>query len=33
MTIAKSRNHPSINAATEKMEKLDNPTFSFDFTL
>ena len=25
-------NHPSIIAITEKMEKLSNPTFGFDFT-
>ena len=33
IAIAKYRNHPSINAITEKMEKLGNPTFGFDFTL
>ena len=32
MTIAKYINHPSINAVTEKMEKLGNPTISFDVT-
>ena len=26
------RNHPSISAITEKMVKLGNPTFCFDFT-
>ena len=30
--IAKYGNHPSIIAITEKMEKLGNPTFGFDFT-
>ena len=30
--IAKYGNHPSIIAITEKMEKLGNPTFVFDFT-
>ena len=30
--IAKHRNHPSINAITEKTEKLGNPIFGFDFT-
>ena len=33
IAIAKYRNNPSVNAVTEKMEKLDNPTFDFDFTL
>ena len=32
IAIAKNRNHPSIIAITEKMEKLSNPTFGFDFT-
>ena len=30
--IAKYRNHPSINAIIEKMEKLGNPTFGFNST-
>ena len=30
--IAKYRNHPIINAITEKIEKLGNPTFGFGFT-
>ena len=33
IAIAKFRNHPSINAITEKMERLGNTTFGFDFTL
>ena len=33
IAIAKYGNHPSITAITEKMEKLGNPTFGFDFTL
>ena len=32
IAIAKYGNHPSIIAITEKMEKLSNPTFGFDFT-
>ena len=32
ITIAKHGSHPSIIAITEKMEKLGNPSFSFDFT-
>ena len=32
IAIAKYGNHPSITAITEKMEKLGNPTFGFDFT-
>ena len=32
IAIAKYGNHPSIIAVTEKMEKLGNPTFGFDFT-
>ena len=32
IAIAKYGNHPSIIATTEKMEKLGNPTFGFDFT-
>ena len=32
IVIAKYVNHPSIIAITEKMEKLGNPTFGFDFT-
>ena len=32
IAIAKYRNHPIINAITEKIEKLGNPTFGFDFT-
>ena len=32
IAIAKYRNHPSIIVITEKMEKLGNPTFGFDFT-
>ena len=32
IVIAKYGNHPSIIAITEKMEKLGNPTFGFDFT-
>ena len=31
IAIAKYGNHPSIIAITEKMEKLGNPTFGFDF--
>ena len=29
--IAKYRNHPRINVITEKMEKLGNLTFGFNF--
>ena len=32
IAIAKYGNHPSIIAITEKMEKVGNPTFGFDFT-
>ena len=32
IAITKYGNHPSIIAITEKMEKLGNPTFGFDFT-
>ena len=32
IAITKHQNHPSIIAITEKMEKLGNPTFGFDFT-
>ena len=32
IVIAKYGNHPSIIAITEKMEKLGNPSFSFEFT-
>ena len=32
IAIAKYRYHPSIIAITEKMKKLGNPTFGFDFT-
>ena len=32
IAIAKYGNHPSIIAITEKMERLGNPTFGFDFT-
>ena len=32
IAIAKDGHHSSITATTEKMEKLDNPTFGFDFT-
>ena len=32
IAIAKYGHHSSIIATTEKMEKLDNPTFGFDFT-
>ena len=32
IAIAKYRNYPSTNAITEKMKKLDNPTFGIDFT-
>ena len=32
IAIAKYGNHPSITAITEKMEKLGNPTFGFDFS-
>ena len=32
IAIAKYGNHPGIIAITEKMEKLGNPTFGFDFT-
>ena len=33
IAIAKDGNHPFVVAITEKMEKLGNPTFGFDFTL
>ena len=32
IAIAKYGNHPSITAITEKMEKLGNPSFGFEFT-
>ena len=32
IAITKYGNHPSIIAITEKMEKVGNPTFGFDFT-
>ena len=32
IAITKHENHPSIIAITEKMEKLGNPSFGFDFT-
>ena len=32
IAIAKYRIHPSINVIIEKMEKLGNPSFGFDFT-
>ena len=32
IAIAKYTNQPGINAITEKMEKLDYPTFGYDFT-
>ena len=32
IAITKHGNHPSIIAITEKMEKLGNPSFGFDFT-
>ena len=32
IAIAKYRNHPSIIAIAEKMEKIGNTTFGFDFT-
>ena len=32
IAIAKYGNQPGIIAITEKMEKLGNPTFGFDFT-
>ena len=32
MAIAHYRNHPCINAITEKMEKLVNTNLSFDFS-
>ena len=32
IAISEHGNHPSITAITEKMEKLGNPTFGFDFT-
>ena len=32
IAITKHQNHPSIIAITEKMEKLGNPSFSFEFT-
>ena len=32
IATAKYRNHPSINAITERIEKLSNPTAGFDFT-
>ena len=32
IAIAKFRNHPSINAITEKIDKRSNPTFGFNFT-
>ena len=31
-TIAKYRNHPSINVIIKKMEKPGNPNFDFNFT-
>ena len=30
--IIKQKNHPSIKAITDTMEKLDKPTFNFKFT-
>ena len=33
IATAEYKNHPSINAITEKMKKRANPTFGFDFTL
>ena len=33
IAIAKYRNHASVIAIIEKMEKLGNPTFGFNFTL
>ena len=33
IAIAKYGNHPSIISIVEKIEKLGNPTFGFDFTL
>ena len=32
MAIIKYKNHPSIKAITDKMEKLGKPTFNFKFT-
>ena len=32
IAIAKYRIHPSVNVIIEKMEKLGNPSFGFDFT-
>ena len=33
IAVGKDRNHAGINAVNEKMEKLGNPKFHFDFTL
>ena len=33
IATAEYKNHPSINAITEKMKKRANPTFGFNFTL
>ena len=32
MAILKCKSHPSINAVTDRMEKLRNPIFNFKFT-
>ena len=32
MAIIKSKNHPSIKATSNRMEKLGKPTFNFKFT-
>ena len=32
MAIIKYKNHPSIKAITDRMEKLGKPTFNFKFT-
>ena len=32
IAVGKDRNHAGINAVNEKMEKLGNPKFRFDFT-
>ena len=32
MAIIKCKNHPSIKAITDRVEKLGKPTFNFKFT-
>ena len=32
IAVGKYINHPGINAVNQKMEKLGNPKFGFDFT-